>query len=90
MFLPNGRSPDRGSQGSPWRTMSRSKKKVPKKEEIDRILELAASAGGKIERAGHDTFWGGYAGYFSAPDEYLWEIAWGAFPFLSDGALDIP
>lgn len=63
---------------------------VPEKAEVDRILELAASAGGKIERAGHDTFWGGYAGYFSDPDEYLWEIAWGAFPFLSDGSLDIP
>lgn len=46
--------------------------------------------GGKIERGGHETFWGGYGGYFSDPDGYVWEVAWGAFGFLEDGALDIP
>jgi hypothetical protein len=24
----------------------------------------------------HDTFWGGYAGYFQDPDSHLWEVAW--------------
>ncbi len=63
---------------------------VSEKDEVDRILNLAAQAGAKIERPAHETFWGGYSGYFSDPDEYLWEISWGAFPFLPDGSLDIP
>ncbi|MCA9094981.1 MAG: VOC family protein [Planctomycetaceae bacterium] len=63
---------------------------VSERDEVDRILNLAAQAGAKIERPAHETFWGGYSGYFSDPDEYLWEIAWGAFPFLPDGSLDIP
>ncbi|ARP96238.1 VOC family protein [Bordetella genomosp. 13] len=24
----------------------------------------------------HDTFWGGYSGYFQDPDGHLWEIVW--------------
>ena len=24
----------------------------------------------------HETFWGGYAGYFRDPDGHLWEVAW--------------
>ncbi|MES2794190.1 MAG: VOC family protein [Planctomycetota bacterium] len=63
---------------------------VREQPEVDAILNRAAAAGGKIERAGHTAVWGGYVGYFSDPDGYLWEIAWGAFPFLADGSLDIP
>jgi len=29
-----------------------------------------------IVKAAHDTFWGGYAGYFQDPDRRLWEVAW--------------
>lgn len=57
---------------------------------MDEILRRAEQAGAKIEKPAQDTFWGGYAGYFSDPDGFLWEIAWGAFPFLPDGSLDIP
>jgi len=24
----------------------------------------------------HDTFWGGYSGYFSDPDGHIWEVAY--------------
>jgi catechol 2,3-dioxygenase-like lactoylglutathione lyase family enzyme len=24
----------------------------------------------------HDTFYGGYAGYFQDPDRHVWEVAW--------------
>ncbi|MDU5947937.1 MAG: VOC family protein, partial [Paenibacillus macerans] len=24
----------------------------------------------------HDTFWGGYSGYFQDPDGHLWEVVW--------------
>ena len=41
----------------------------------------------KIEKPAGETFWGGYSGYFSDPDGYLWEIAWGAFEIRDDGSL---
>jgi hypothetical protein len=32
--------------------------------------------------------WGGYSGYFSDPDGYLWEVAWGdCWQFHDDGSL---
>jgi catechol 2,3-dioxygenase-like lactoylglutathione lyase family enzyme len=63
---------------------------VREKGEVDEILKLAQAACGKIEKPGQDTFWGGYSGYFSDPDGYLWEIAHGAFKFREDGSLIIP
>jgi len=62
---------------------------VPEKSEVDQILELAAKAGGKIEKPAEEAFWGGYSGYFSDPDGYLWEVAFGAFEFNDDGSLKI-
>ncbi|MGD1018543.1 MAG: VOC family protein [Verrucomicrobiia bacterium] len=63
---------------------------VRSKEEVDRILKQAKQAGATIEKPAQDTDWGGYSGYFSDPDGYLWEIAWGAFDFRDDGSLIIP
>lgn len=63
---------------------------VRRREEVDQVLQQALAAGGTIETPAHDTFWGGYAGYFSDPDGYLWEVAWGAFAFRDDGSLVIP
>ena len=63
---------------------------VRRKEDVDGVLQQAHAAGGKIEKPAQDAFWGGYSGYFTDPDGYLWEVAWGAFPFRDDGSLDIP
>jgi catechol 2,3-dioxygenase-like lactoylglutathione lyase family enzyme len=63
---------------------------VRERHEVDTVLELAAAAGGTIVKPAADTFWGGYGGYFADPDEYLWEVAWGAFPFNEDGSLRVP
>ncbi|HEV2295160.1 MAG TPA: VOC family protein [Tepidisphaeraceae bacterium] len=60
------------------------------KEDVDGLLARAAAAGGTIQKPAQDAFWGGYSGYFADPDGYLWEVAWGAFPFREDGSLDIP
>mgnify|MGYP001135582216 CR=1 FL=1 len=49
---------------------------VVSKEEVDAILSRARSAGATIVKPAHDTFWGGYAGYFQDPDSHLWEVAW--------------
>jgi uncharacterized protein len=60
---------------------------VRHKEEVDRVLKQAEAAGAKIEKAAGNTEWGGYSGYFSDPDGYLWEVAWGAFDLRNDGSL---
>jgi hypothetical protein len=39
-------------------------------------MAQAAAAGARIVKPAHDTFWGGYAGYFLDPDQHLWEVAW--------------
>jgi predicted lactoylglutathione lyase len=43
---------------------------------VDQILELASKAGGAIVKKARDAEWGGYSGYFSDPDGFLWEVAW--------------
>lgn len=60
---------------------------VATRAEVDAVLALAASAGGGVEKPAQDVFWGGYSGYFSDPDGYLWEVAAGDFEFDADGAL---
>lgn len=44
--------------------------------EVDAVMAEAEAAGARIVRAAHETFWGGYAGYFSDPDGHLWEVVW--------------
>ena len=46
------------------------------REEVDALLDVAVSAGAILVKPAQDTLWGGYSGYFSDPDGYLWEIAW--------------
>lgn len=49
---------------------------VSSKAEVDAVMEQAKKSGAVIVKAAHDTFWGGYAGYFEDPDGHLWEVAW--------------
>jgi catechol 2,3-dioxygenase-like lactoylglutathione lyase family enzyme len=45
-------------------------------EEVDAVMKQAREAGAVIVKDAHDTFWGGYSGYFQDPDGHLWEVAW--------------
>lgn len=49
---------------------------VRNKSEVDKLLEMAGTAGAKIVKPAQNTFWGGYSGYFQDPDGHLWEIVW--------------
>lgn len=49
---------------------------VSSREEVDAVMGEAAQAGAAIIKPAHNTFWGGYAGYFQDPDSHLWEIVW--------------
>lgn len=49
---------------------------VSSKAEVDAVMTQAAVAGATIIKPAHDTFWGGYSGYFQDPDGHLWEVVW--------------
>ena len=49
---------------------------VSSRAEVDAVMEQASKAGAVIVKPAHDTFWGGYAGYFQDPDQHLWEVVW--------------
>ena len=43
--------------------------------EVDELIGQAERAGGKVVKAAQGSQWGGYFGYFSDPDGYLWKVA---------------
>lgn len=49
---------------------------VGSRSEVDEVMDQARRAGAVIVKPAHDTFWGGYAGYFQDPDQHLWEVVW--------------
>ena len=59
--------------------------------EVDAALTQAAGAGAKIAKPAQKAFWGGYSGYFSDPDGFLWEVAWNpSFSIGEDGSIHVP
>jgi len=49
---------------------------VTSKKEVDAVMQQAKDAGAVIVKIGHETSWGGYAGYFQDPDQHLWDLVW--------------
>jgi uncharacterized protein len=49
---------------------------VGSKDEVNKVMEQAKNAGATITVTAHDTFWGGYSGYFQDPDGHVWEVVW--------------
>jgi uncharacterized protein len=48
---------------------------VPSSEAVDEVMANATAAGGEIVKEAAGSQWGGYFGYFSDPDGYLWKVA---------------
>lgn len=46
------------------------------RDAVDDVMQEAKDAGATIVKDAQDAFWGGYSGYFSDPDDHLWEVAW--------------
>jgi uncharacterized protein len=45
------------------------------RDEVDEVMQTAQAAGGTVvKEAAAAADWGGYFGYFSDPDGYLWKI----------------
>lgn len=62
-----------------------------RREDVDHVLAEAKTAGAKILKPAQEVFWGGYSGYFSDPDGFLWEVAWNPFFSIAEnGAIQLP
>lgn len=48
---------------------------VPSREAVDEVMGNAVAADGGVVKAAAAAQWGGYFGYFSDPDGYLWKVA---------------
>jgi uncharacterized protein len=59
--------------------------------EVDSVLAEAEAAGAKVLKRAQNAFWGGYSGYFSDLDGFLWEVAWNpSFSMAEDGSVVLP
>lgn len=58
---------------------------VASREEVDAVLQRAVAAGATLRKPAQDAVWGGYHGYFSDPDGFLWEVAWNPHFDLTGG-----
>src|SRR5271170_514390 len=59
--------------------------------EVVSVLEEAKAAGANILKPAQEAFWGGYSGYFSDLDGFLWEVAWNPFFAIEDdGSIRLP
>ncbi|TVV73268.1 VOC family protein [Sphingomonas solaris] len=64
---------------------------VATRQDVDAIIAVMLTAGGRPMRAAGEKEWGGYSGYVADPDGHAWEIAWNpGFPLGEDGAITIP
>jgi len=48
---------------------------VSSNKEVDEMIGQAQRAGAKVVKPAQASQWGGYFGYFSDPDGYLWKVA---------------
>ena len=48
---------------------------VQSREVVDDVMGKAVAAGGEVVKEAAASQWGGYFGYFSDPDGYLWKVA---------------
>jgi len=64
---------------------------VRSRAKVDEVLSEAVKAGARITQPATETFYGGYAGYFTDPDGHSWEIAYNpGFTLDRDGSLTLP
>jgi uncharacterized protein len=64
---------------------------VASRDEVDRVVGAAATAGAEVTKVPTETFYGGYAGFFRDPDGHVWEVAHNpGFTLGADGTLTLP
>jgi len=61
------------------------------RDEVNAVLDAAVADGATLRKPAEEAFWGGYSGYFSDPDGFLWEVAWNPqFSIDDDGSVHLP
>ncbi|MXX48022.1 MAG: VOC family protein [Chloroflexi bacterium] len=68
------------SAGTPTVTLAHNLGSV---EAVDAQMQEALDAGATLVKQPEEVFWGGYSGYVSDPDGYLWELAYNPFTNLT-------
>jgi catechol 2,3-dioxygenase-like lactoylglutathione lyase family enzyme len=64
---------------------------VEEEASVEKVLEAAIAAGGRMIKPAQRAFWGGYSGYFADPDGHLWEVAHNpGFPLDKEGQIRLP
>ena len=66
--------------GTPTVTLAHN---LPSAEAVNAAMQEAVDAGATLVKQPEEVFWGGYSGYFSDPDGYLWELAYNPFTDLT-------
>ena len=49
------------------------------RQDVERTLARAITAGASLSKSAEATEWGGYSGYFADPDGHAWEVAHNPF-----------
>jgi len=84
----DGRLEDAGADGFGGVALAHNARS---REEVDAIVAAAEAAGATITKAAEETFYGGYAAYFTDLDGHVWEIAHNpSFTIADDGSLQLP
>lgn len=79
------------ADGEPARPSIALAMNVASEQLVDRALDDAERAGGRITKPAQRADWGGYSGYLSDPDGHLWEVAHNPlFPLADDGTVRLP
>jgi uncharacterized glyoxalase superfamily protein PhnB len=64
---------------------------VRSRSDVDAVMAEAERAGATVTKPAAETFYGGYAGYFTDPDGHAWEVAYNpGFSLGADGSLTLP
>ena len=64
---------------------------VRSEAEVEDVIASAERAGATVTRRAARTFYGGYAGHFTDPDGYAWEVAHNpGFMLADDGSITVP
>lgn len=64
---------------------------VDSRAAVDAVMAEAAATGARITKPAEETFYGGYAGFFTDPDGHVWEIAHNpGFSLTARGELILP
>ena len=70
-MMPHGAADQRAEESGAIQAVLHARRVDPARGDV---LAQAEAAGATLVKPGHRAHWGGYLGYFSDPDGFLWEV----------------